>query len=208
MELDTSGGDARGLSRREALRRGAIVGGAAVWAVPVVQSVGLTSALAQGTSPTGCGQRMTGGGVVYDSNGKKVAYGFQLRCGVLGPLSPGNNLTITDHTEVTQIFHLEILTSTSCTDNPGFSEGNPVAGFDTFTATGTGRYKAGGGGGGFTSGYTITLTLTDHGEPGTADTAQFTIKDPNGVVVIQVNQQAICQGNNQAHPGSNVAGCA
>lgn len=38
-----------GISRREALRRGAIVGGAVVWASPVVQTIGMHKAYAQTT---------------------------------------------------------------------------------------------------------------------------------------------------------------
>lgn len=40
-----------GLSRRDFLKRGAILGGAVVWATPIVQVVGMRPALAQTTSP-------------------------------------------------------------------------------------------------------------------------------------------------------------
>lgn len=40
-----------GLTRRETLKRGAIFGGALVWATPVVQMVGMRPAFAQETSP-------------------------------------------------------------------------------------------------------------------------------------------------------------
>jgi hypothetical protein len=40
-----------GLTRREALKRGAMLGGALVWAIPVVQTVGMTAAMAQTVSP-------------------------------------------------------------------------------------------------------------------------------------------------------------
>ncbi len=39
------------ISRREALKRGAVFGGALVWATPVIQTVGMTPAFAQNTSP-------------------------------------------------------------------------------------------------------------------------------------------------------------
>ncbi|HVR33107.1 MAG TPA: hypothetical protein VMS74_10430 [Acidimicrobiia bacterium] len=42
-----------GLTRREMLKRGAIFGGAVIWATPVVQTVGMNRALAQEASP-GC----------------------------------------------------------------------------------------------------------------------------------------------------------
>ena len=50
LRTPTSGG----MTRRDALRRGAILGGAAVWTVPAVQSVGVRAALGQeanGTPP-------------------------------------------------------------------------------------------------------------------------------------------------------------
>ncbi len=40
-----------GLTRREMLKRGAIFGGAVIWATPVVQTVGMNRALAQEASP-------------------------------------------------------------------------------------------------------------------------------------------------------------
>ena len=39
-----------GLTRREALKRGAAFGGALLWATPVVQAIGMSRALAEGTS--------------------------------------------------------------------------------------------------------------------------------------------------------------
>lgn len=42
-----------GFSRREALRRGAGVGGTLLWVAPAVQSIGMTRALAQTPSPGG-----------------------------------------------------------------------------------------------------------------------------------------------------------
>ena len=43
-----------GISRRDMIRRGAIVGGALVWAVPAIQSVGMKAASAYGPSPGTC----------------------------------------------------------------------------------------------------------------------------------------------------------
>jgi hypothetical protein len=52
-EIDVAGapGDGAGLSRRDALRKGAVVGGAVLWAAPVVQGIGLSPASAQPASP-------------------------------------------------------------------------------------------------------------------------------------------------------------
>lgn len=59
MASDEEGGGAPvepsgALTRRQALKRGAILGGALAWATPVVQVVGMRPALAQTVSPTGC----------------------------------------------------------------------------------------------------------------------------------------------------------
>ena len=40
-----------GITRRELLKRGAVLGGALVWATPVVQTIGMRAAFAQSTSP-------------------------------------------------------------------------------------------------------------------------------------------------------------
>ena len=40
-----------GLTRRELLKKGAVLGGALVWAAPVVQVIGMRPAMAQSTSP-------------------------------------------------------------------------------------------------------------------------------------------------------------
>lgn len=42
-----------GISRRDLLRKGAVLGGAVVWAAPVVQTLGMGRAYAQTASPTG-----------------------------------------------------------------------------------------------------------------------------------------------------------
>ena len=43
----------QGISRRDLLKRGAALGGAVVWATPVVQTLGMGRAYAQTTSPVG-----------------------------------------------------------------------------------------------------------------------------------------------------------
>lgn len=42
-----------GISRRELLKKGAVLGGAVAWATPVVQTLGMGRAFAQTASPTG-----------------------------------------------------------------------------------------------------------------------------------------------------------
>lgn len=51
--MDHTEDTSRGISRRELLKRGAIVGGVTVWMTPVVQTVGMGAAYAQDVSP-GC----------------------------------------------------------------------------------------------------------------------------------------------------------
>lgn len=63
-----------GITRREVLRRGAILGGAVAWATPVVQVVGMRPALAQAPSP-GC--QTTTCSEVTDNQGNVIAI---LRC--------------------------------------------------------------------------------------------------------------------------------
>jgi hypothetical protein len=79
-----------------------------------------------------------------------------------------------------------------CLDTPA-DEGQPKAGFDTITASGTGTLNGAGGAG-------IRFRFTDAGEPGTSDTASFTITKPNGDIAIVVDNVAIQDGgNHQAH---------
>jgi hypothetical protein len=47
-------GDSAGISRRDMLKRGAALGGAVVWATPVVQVIGMSPALATTASPVPC----------------------------------------------------------------------------------------------------------------------------------------------------------
>ena len=49
----TSGGPGGPITRRQALKRGVVLGGALAWATPVVQVVGMRPAMAQTVSP-GC----------------------------------------------------------------------------------------------------------------------------------------------------------
>ncbi len=67
-----------------------------------------------------------------------------------------------------------------------------MAGFDTFTGTGTGRYNG-------VDGATVEFTFTDDGEPGVNDFAHIVVRDENGAVVLDV-QGDLTFGNHQAHP--------
>lgn len=127
---------ANGLDRRELLKRSAIVGGTA-WAVPVMQSLSAPAFGQVGSDPVPnvCG-RMTGGGN-NPGLGDVTHYGFELHCSsAVGP----NNLTVSflyKGKEVT--FHLDTVTSVSCSDDPAVDPRPPDADFDTLIGTGTGH---------------------------------------------------------------------
>ena len=127
--------------------------------------------------------RMTGGGRITDST--VVTHGFDLHC---DPARLPNNLQV--NWAGGNRFHLTQLTSVRCIDDPNIAPPPPAAGFDTYIATGTGRYNG-------VAGATISFTFTDAGEPGTSDTATLLIKDVNGNVVLNVS--GTLRGNHQAH---------
>jgi hypothetical protein len=128
--------------------------------------------------------RMTGGGSVFTSEGQRVTHGFELHCDEeVGP----NNLEVNwggNH------FHLEILTSATCSDDPSIEPPPPAAPFDTYVGEGTGRCNG-------VPGATITFTFTDAGEPGTEDTATIDITCSQGGGISVSNN--LNKGNHQAH---------
>lgn len=77
----------------------------------------------------------------------------------------------------------------TCVQTLAGLEQNPVAGFDTIWGAGTGTLNG-------VPGATITFSFTDAGEPGRADTADFTIFGPNGIAY---SGGALDGGNHQAH---------
>jgi uncharacterized repeat protein (TIGR01451 family) len=134
--------------------------------------------------------RMTGGGSVFTAAGDiainndgsslpvgtRITHGFELD----DPLSGSNNLEI--NWGGGQDFHLTTLTQAIYIQEPGFSAAPPAANCNTLVATGTGTLNQ-------VAGYTIWFTFTDHGEPGSSDTAAYLIKDPSGNVVLSVGAQ-------------------
>ena len=129
--------------------------------------------------------RFTGGGSVFGTGQNRVTHGFQIRCDAddfrqnLEVNWQGNR------------FHLLDLTTADCQDT-ALDEENPVAGFDTFIGTGTGRYNG-------VEGATIEFTFTDDGEPGVDDLADIVIRDAAGNIVLEVSGD-LNFGNHQAHP--------
>lgn len=133
--------------------------------------------------PTG---RMTGGGSVLASDGSRVTHGFEFHC---------NTAELPNNLEVNwgsgNNFHLENLVLASCSDDPAITPNPPIAGFDTYSGFGTGRYNG-------VSGATVEWTFTDAGEPGTKDTARLVIRDTGGNVVLSVAGN-LDRGNHQTH---------
>jgi hypothetical protein len=127
--------------------------------------------------------RMTGGGSVF---GSQVTHGFELYCDAgMGP----NNLEV--NWGKGDKFHLENLTVGWCWDDPNINERPPVAGFDTYVGSGTGRYNG-------VSGANIRFEFTDAGEPGKNDLAVINVIDAGGNVVLSVSGN-LKNGNHQAH---------
>ena len=136
--------------------------------------------------------RMTGGGSVFttDAEGNddvRVTHGFELHC---SPNISPNNLEV--NWEGNR-FHLESLSTATCTDDPTEDQLPRHAPIDTLVGTGLGRYNG-------VSGFKIEFKLTDFGEPGTKDIAEFTIQTPDGLTTILEVANNLDRGNHQAHP--------
>ena len=127
--------------------------------------------------------RMTGGGSIGNTG---VRHGFELNCDATkGP----------NHLEINwgkgKKFHLETLTSATCSDNLAISPNPPSAPFDTYKGKGTGRYNG-------VSGATAEWTFDDKGEPGKNDYATIKITDAGNNTVLNVSGN-LSSGNHQAH---------
>jgi hypothetical protein len=128
--------------------------------------------------------RMTGGGSIISSD-LRVTHGFTLNCDAAH--SP-QRLEVNwegNH------FHLLSMTSASCSNDPNISAGQPYAGINTYTGTGTGRFNG-------VDGATIDFVFVDAGEPGTDDTANYTIRDADFNLVLSASGN-LDNGNHQAH---------
>lgn len=130
--------------------------------------------------------RMTGGGTIPAGNPTlEGKHGFELHC---------DAADLPNRLEVNwgkgNKFHLETLTSAVCENNPALDEEQPVAGFDTYKGTGTGRLNG-------VSGASAKWVFTDDGEPGTDDHALISITDGVGTYTFS---GLLKNGNQQAHP--------
>ncbi|MCZ7358032.1 MAG: DUF2341 domain-containing protein [Candidatus Methanoperedens sp.] len=136
-------------------------------------------------SPPEINGRMTGGGSVFNGS-MRVTHGFELNCDA--STNP-NNLEI--NWDKGNKFHLENLTTASCTDDPAIKPNPPSAGFDTYEGSGTGIYNG-------VPGASAHWIFTDAGEPGNKDSATIYIWDAKGKLVLSVSGN-LKGGNHQAH---------
>jgi hypothetical protein len=145
--------------------------------------------------PQQVGGRMTGGGSIFLDDGTRVTHGFELHCDAT--VHP-NHLEINWHPPgggAGGRFHLESLTSATCTDDPTIEPAPPKAPFDTYEGFGTGRVDG-------VAGATAHWIFTDAGEPGVNDRIrELTITDASGNVVINLAEpgKTLTFGNHQAH---------
>ena len=128
--------------------------------------------------------RMTGGGSII-SNGLRVTHGFTINCD-----ATKNPQRLEANWDGNR-FHLESMTSANCSNDPNINAGQPFAGFNTYTGTGTGRLNG-------VDDATIDFVFTDAGEPGTNDTATYTIRDGDGNLILSASGN-LDNGNQQAH---------
>jgi hypothetical protein len=145
----------------------------------------LAAAFSIEAEPTGATGRMTGGGSVFTAEGERVTHGFEIHCDLREPNNievnwPGGNN-----------FHLTELTGALCTDSPAIDQNPPVAPFDTFIGTGTGKLNN-------VDGARIEFVFVDAGEPGTLDTVSIQVFDENNNLVLDVSGP-LDRGNQQAH---------
>ena len=199
-----------GISRRQLIKRGAVVGGAAIWVPPVVQSL-RSPAFAQVGSPPPAtcivDGFMTGAGAGTSTSGVKVSY--DLRSLDCPPLESPPELKISWSTgqapnKLNYDFELTAFTARVCTDNPAIPNG-AEANFDTASGSGTGTLSING----VDQAGSVDFTFVDDGEGnGAGDSAALTVYDAANVAVITVPLQVITQGNLQAHKGNRAVGDA
>jgi hypothetical protein len=161
------------------------------------------------------GGRMTGGGSVFVAdtvngvtgaagvkirvnsanldNQNRVTHGFELHCQAEGTPPPTPNSLEINWKDAagSHNFHLTNLVLAECTTD-GLSPNPPPAPFDLMEGGGTGKLDN-------VPGATIYFQLTDHGEPGTSDTAMYEILDANGNLALYVPTTFITYGDQQAH---------
>jgi hypothetical protein len=194
MELD----EATGPSRRQVIRRGALVAGAVVWTAPAVQSIA-PAAFAQGSPACiGC---LTGGGQILGGvckDGKaadKISYGLGPIC---CPTHDPTEIQVTCHpaatgkkkgvTPTAQGYHFTLNDVVTCSKTGDPSPPKKTANCaNRFTGT---VYDD--------AGNKLSFDLIDNGEPGKNDVVTFTVTSPTNVVLL-TGSGSLDHGNLQAH---------
>jgi hypothetical protein len=144
--------------------------------------------------------RWTGGGSIFTNDGVRVTHGFELYCNPDGtsigaPVRSPNNLEINWNGNN---FHLEGPLMASCYDDtprdPGPQPPPNTSGVaNLYNGCGYGRYNG-------VSGALACWIFTDHGEPGVNDTAEYTIIDKDGNLVLgPTGRKNLTFGNHQVH---------
>ena len=199
----------RRLSRRDLMRRSAIIGGggvAAAWATPMLESLAQTGTAG---SPVGDCGRMTGGGKFEFDNISTTGDGgggFTLHCNLAAQPPHPQNLVVTfkDANNKENQFKLTDLDYALCTDDPDIDQG-PNADFDTFNGRGRGTLRIGNGPA--RTGYRIEFTFIDGGEPGKqTDSGAVQIYGP-GDVLVRSASGFVDRGNLQAHYATGTRSC-
>lgn len=195
METFTRAAD-QGISRRDLMRRGAVVGGSLVWAAPMVQSFTRPAFAQTDGSPVGlCPGRMTGGGKIQFGDPRGVTYG-------LGPIDCGGRFATRSTIQVNwsvggvaHIFHANRngLSDVTCRETPVDQE-NPFACFDTISGTVTGTLKVGSAA---AVPAVLGFTFVDGGEGNDSQDSSSLLITAGGQTVLNVSGPV--RGNLQAH---------
>lgn len=182
------------LHLNETLRTGSTVTQRALWLhSDLIGDVVVSEAMAGVTgNPCGTvkpprrpGAFMSGGGSIQTAVGR-VTHGAHLQC--TATAAPSNLQVNWGGNR----FHLDSVATSSCTDDPSISAGQPVTNFDTLTGTGTGTCNG-------VAGVAVSWKLTDAGEPGAADRFEFRVVDAGASGCSLDAAGTLDMGNQQAH---------
>lgn len=203
--------DGEGLSRREALRRGALVAGATVWTTPVIQAMArpafANGSPAGGGNCTGC---LTGGGQVienvsYQGTSAEVSFGLSPICCGEEP-KPGTELEVNIHkvgdpASQDLSYHFNLALTLVCSIDHGCVADQPQYCANRFTGQ---IFDA--------EGNRLEFDFIDCGEPGhDVDKVSLKIYSPTNSLVVSA-LGLLSRGNLQAHealgPLERVCDCA
>lgn len=203
--------DGSGLTRRDTLRRGALVAGATLWTAPVLQAIP-TPAFANG-SPVGegnCTGCLTGGGQVienvsYQGGLAEVSFGLSPICCGEEP-KPGTELEVNLHKLGDQAkddlsYHFNLALTVTCSIDKNCLGDQPQYCANRFTGQ---IFDA--------EGNRLEFEFVDCGEPGhDVDRVSLKIFSPTNTLIVSA-LGLLSRGNLQAHeslgPLERVCDCA